>query len=329
MITPIQASKAADAVRSPQVSSGASRVGAVVEAQVISVGPNGQVQLSVNGSPLNIRSATPLVPGTSISLVVNRGADGGVVLKLLAPEAANGPAPAPAASQVSASAVARSTQTLQGALVGLGDTLSAARSPASSSVTASSTVSAASTDAFAASSSDIAALARHIDLHASASRHVAGLGSGNAATAGGHNSSSAGQDSGSGSATSSRAASSPAEVNNAASTASATVYTFSLPGLSAPVRFTVSSEEGSRSGVRSEAAQGNAVTARFTVVSDRLGPVHAVLRQADGAVSVGLWAERRESATALQQDRGQLNAKLRDADIPVGTLDIFSGRPAG
>jgi len=67
---------------------------------------------------------------------------------------------------------------------------------------------------------------------------------------------------------------------------------------------------------------------RFAINADGMGPVHAQLKLAGGAVSVRLWAEEPATRAAFAAALPSLEAALADSALDIGELTVMAGRPA-
>jgi hypothetical protein len=68
--------------------------------------------------------------------------------------------------------------------------------------------------------------------------------------------------------------------------------------------------------------------ASFSVDVEPIGPVHVRIAQVNGKTTVGLTAERAESAASLKADLTSLENGLRGAELEPGSISCRSGTPA-
>ncbi len=66
---------------------------------------------------------------------------------------------------------------------------------------------------------------------------------------------------------------------------------------------------------------------RFSLDVEPLGPVHTQIGFAGERMSIGLWAERPDTAAALGAEVGRLEGALAAAAVPVESVRLASGRP--
>jgi len=66
---------------------------------------------------------------------------------------------------------------------------------------------------------------------------------------------------------------------------------------------------------------------RFSLDVEPLGPVHAQIGFAGERMSIGLWADRPDTAAALGADVGRLEGALAAAAVPVESVHLATGRP--
>lgn len=301
-----------------QIQLGALRPGDVVEARVEGLREGGLARLIVNGTALDVRTAAPLVPGTTVSLVVKESADGGTLLEMRRPQAA--PPPDPGLPQASTGYPAVRGRELLGALISLG-LARAASSPETPAWNSAPTTPAADhlPGSHPAERGD-----RSSQLGSAAAMDRPSVDPRAPVTA------PAGQG---GEATSASAARAAAQQQPATAPAGqpATVFNLVLPGTAVSTQITVvhDHEPDEPAAKRTATRPAKATTVKVSLSSDATGPVHAVLRQSDGVVFVRLWCERPDIAAAFARDRNELHDELVDADVAIGALEILAGSPMG
>lgn len=116
----------------------------------------------------------------------------------------------------------------------------------------------------------------------------------------------------------------------AATTAPPRAWTAEMP-IATPagtgvVQMTVERDGGRRA--TGETSAGRAWRVCFSLDVEPLGPVHARIGWAGAGLSIGLWAERPDTATRLGAEVGRLRGALEAAAVQVEAIRLTAGRPA-